>query len=63
MPREPEGFRDIIADLLEFSGGKRNLSKIEVAAYDGCDPRTAAKRYDIGRQGININILARRMCR
>ena len=61
MPKEPEGYRDVVADLLEFFGGKRNLSIKEVASYDGCDWCTAAKRYDISRQGININILARRM--
>ena len=63
MPRELEDYRPVMAELLLFFDGKRQLTAKEVATYDGCDPRTAAKRYEIGKQGIDITVLARKKCR
>lgn len=63
MPREREDYRDNLEDLLEFFGGKRLISKIEAANYLGLDPRTAAKRFDIGKNGISLPTLARRLSR
>lgn len=62
MPRELEGYRDVMEDLLDYFGGRRLLYQRDVAAYLGCCPRTAAKLYNIPREGITVPMLARRMC-
>lgn len=63
MAREAEYYRDVLEQLLIYFGNKRVLTAKEVAAHDGCDPRTASKRYDISRDGISIYVLARKMCK
>ena len=63
MPREHEDYRAVLEQLLIHFGSKRQLSATDVAKYDGCDRRTAASRYDIGKGGIDITILARKKCR
>lgn len=40
MARETDSYRDILADLYEFFGDKRLLTKHEVSRYLGKDPRT-----------------------
>lgn len=62
MPREKPEYRDNLEDLLAFFGGRRLLTKTDVAAYLKIDPRTASKRYGIGREGITAPTLARRLC-
>lgn len=62
MPREKEGYRDILADLLEFFGGKRVLTAADVSAYTGLCRRTAATRYGITKEGITVHALARKLC-
>lgn len=63
MPREREGYRDMLADLREYFGPDHNLLTVkDVAKYCGIDPRTAAKRYDISKDGIMLVMLARKMC-
>ena len=62
MPREPFAYRDVLEGLLSFFEGKRRLSVSDVARHDGCDRRTAQKRYAIPKDGIEIYVLARRMC-
>lgn len=63
MSREHEDYRAVLEQLLKFFGEKRQLSAKDVASYDGCDPRTASKRYDIGKGGIDITRLALKKCR
>lgn len=62
MPREKEDFRAILADILEYTGGKRLLTIADVAAYLGIKPATAKKRYEITKDGIMAQTLARRLC-
>ena len=62
MPREKPEYRDNYEALREFFPRKMLLNAKDVAAYCGCDPRTARSRYDIGREGITVPTLARRMC-
>lgn len=62
MPREKEGYRPAIADILEWTGGKRHLSQKDVAEYLGVSTRTV-KRRGIGREGIEAPQLARMLCR
>ena len=50
-------------DLLTFFNGRRLLYQRDVAEYLGCCPRTAAKLYNIPREGITIPLLARRICK
>jgi len=62
MPRERPEYRDNYEALLQFSGGRMLLTGAEVARYLGKDPRTVRKMYGIGKNGITIPTLARRMC-
>lgn len=47
MARETDSYRDILADLYEFFGDKRLLTKHEVSRYLGKDPRTVEKVFGI----------------
>ena len=62
MAREYPDYRNIIEDLNTKFNGKSRLSILEVAEYDGCCDKTAKKRYGIGKEGINVCILARLIC-
>ena len=59
--REKEDYRDILESLIGYFG-KHWVYPTEVAAYLGMDYRTAKKKFDISREGISIETLARRMC-
>jgi hypothetical protein len=61
MPRERPEYRDNYEALVEHFPNKMLLTAMDVAAYCGIDPRTARRRYAIGREGITIPTLARRM--
>lgn len=56
---EKSTYRDNLADLLDFFGGRRLLTAVDVARYLGIDRRTAARRYNIGKDGITAPTLAR----
>lgn len=62
MAREKESYRDILADLLEFTGGRREMSLSEVAKYLGRDRRTIQRKYGIQPGGIVVPELARKLC-
>lgn len=65
MPREKESYRDIMADLLEFSGGRRELSVAEVAKYTGRCRQTTQKAFTFRGSGhgqrIHVAVLAREL--
>lgn len=63
MARETDSYRDILADLYEFFGDKRLLTKHEVSRYLGKDPRTVEKVFGIGQAGIMAPKLARMLTR
>lgn len=63
MARETDSYRDILADLYEFFGDKRLLTKHEVSRYLGKDPRTVEKVFGIGPVGIMAPKLARMLTR
>lgn len=56
---EKSTYRDNLADLLDFFGGRRLLTAVDVGKYLGIDRRTAARRYNIGKDGITAPTLAR----
>jgi len=56
--REKSGYRETLADLLEYTGGVRIISAKGAGAYLGIDYRTAQKRYGIGKEGIVVTKLA-----
>ncbi len=59
MPRERTGFRENLADILEFSGGKRLLTLGEVKSYTGLlDNRTLKKRFPFSNGYISAVTLA-----
>ena len=64
MAREFSEYRDVLADLIETFGDKAWITNAELARYEQCDVRTIKKRYGIpdGVNGINRNVLARRIC-
>ena len=59
--KEPEAYRDNYESLLQFFGGRMLLSQKDVAEYCGKDRRTVARLYCIGKDGITVPTLARRM--
>ena len=63
MAREPEYCRDLMADILKFTGGRRHLSVSDVARFEGRDRRTVQKCYQIDpKKGIDALVLAKKMC-
>jgi len=61
MPREKEAYLDNLEQLTEFFDGKRLLTARDVASYCGRDARYVRRIYKIGREGITLPTLARRM--
>lgn len=60
---EAFGYRDCLADILEFSGGRRLLTIAEVGRYTGLtDYRAIKKRYPFSDGRIAAPVLARLMC-
>ena len=60
--RETETYRSVLADLLSAKD-ERIWKQKEVAIYFGVDPRTVKSRYGVGRDGIEVHELARRVSR
>ena len=58
--RETETYRSVLADLLSAKD-ERIWKQSEVAQYYGLDPRTVKSRYGVGREGIEVHLLARRV--
>lgn len=59
MSREKATYRENLADILEFSGGKRLLSIKEVKAYTGfVDERSLKRRYPFQQGYISAATLA-----
>ncbi len=49
MSRENENYRDVLENLKATFGEKTFITTGEIAAADGCCPRTARNRYRIFR--------------
>lgn len=58
--RETETCRSVLADLLSAKD-ERIWKQKEVAIYFGLDPRTVKSRYGVGREGIEVHLLAKRV--
>ena len=58
--RETETYRSVLADLLSAKD-ERIWKQKEVAIYFGLDPRTVKSRYGVGREGIEVHMLASRV--
>ena len=59
MPREKQNYRENLADILEFTGGKRLLSVKEVKVYTGfADERSLKRRYPFQNGYISAATLA-----
>ena len=58
--KETETYRSVLADLLNAKD-ERIWKQSEVAQYYGLDPRTVKSRYGVGREGIEVHLLARRV--
>lgn len=61
MGRELESYRDILEDILKYTGGKRLLTTEEVCRYLGICYKTAKKRFTMTRDGISAPALARKL--
>lgn len=61
--KEPESYRDNYEALLNYFGGRMLLTQKDVAEYCRKDRRTVARLYCIGKDGITLPTLARRMSR
>ena len=60
---EKAGYRSVLADILEYTDGRRLLTKKDVADYLGVDQRTAAKRFNLTKDGIVAPELARMLAK
>ena len=58
--RDADNYRSVLADLLNAKE-ERIWKQKEIAMYFGLDPRTVKKRYGVGREGIEVHLLARRV--
>lgn len=58
--KEADTYRSVLADLLQAKD-ERIWKQSEIARYLGLDPRTVKKRYGVGREGIEVHLLARRV--
>lgn len=58
---EKDGYREILADILAYTGGKRWLTAKMVAEFTGLDYRTVKRRFGVGHDGIAAAQLAKRM--
>lgn len=62
MPRENDAYRDNLEALREYFLPKRLVNVSDVARYLGCDRQTAAKRFNISKNGVTLETLARALC-
>lgn len=59
MSRECTGYRETLADILEFTGGKRMLTVKDVKSYTGfADDRTVKKRFPFTGSYLAATMLA-----
>lgn len=59
MSREKQNYRENLADILEFTGGRHLLSIKEVKAYTGfVDERSLKRRYPFQQGYISAATLA-----
>lgn len=58
--KEKVTYREVLADLLNAKD-ERIWNQKEIAMYFGLDPRTVKSRYGVGREGIEVHLLARRV--
>lgn len=58
--KETETYRSVLADLLSAKD-ERIWKQHEIARYYGINRRTVKKRYGVGREGIEVHLLARRV--
>ena len=62
MALEIPGYRENLADLLEFFDGRRILSISDVCRYTGHDRRWVQKRLGVKpRAGVSVPTLARKL--
>lgn len=62
MALEIPGYRENLADLLEFFNGRRILSVSDVCRYTGHDRRWVQTRLGIQpKKGVSVPTLARRL--
>lgn len=63
MMAEHKAYRLVLENLYQHFG-HGFITVAEIAKYEGCDPRTVRKRYDISKKvnGIDIAILATKKC-
>ena len=61
MSREKEGYRDQLEALITFYGSDRMVSQQQVADYAGKSRRWVKDNLGIGRYGVTLPILARKL--
>ena len=58
MAREPQGYRENLQAILEFSGGKHLLNVQDVCRFTGLTYRTVKSRYPFIKNYISAASLA-----
>lgn len=59
MPREKADYRDLLMRLDEAFPGRELLTREEIAAFLGVNPRTVKRRYDFPAGRVTKTAIAR----
>ena len=61
MAREKEGYREQLEELIRHFGDVGMVTQPQVMAYTGRSDKWVRKRLGVGRSGVTLPVLARRL--
>jgi hypothetical protein len=61
MAREREGYREQLEELIRHFGDVGMVTQPQVVAYTGRGEKWVRRRLGVGRQGVTLPVLARRL--
>lgn len=61
MAREREGYREQLEELIRHFGDVGMVTQPQVVAYTGRGEKWVRRRLKVGRQGVTLPVLARRL--
>lgn len=61
MAREREGYREQLEELIRHFGDVGMVTQPQVIAYTGRGEKWVRRRLKVGREGVTLPVLARRL--
>ena len=61
MAREKEGYREQLEELIRHFGDVGMVTQPQVVAYTGRGEKWVRRRLKVGREGVTLSVLARRL--